>query len=432
MTHRNRTSTRPWRLRRAITPVVLGAVSALVLGACASTTTAGTTTQQAAGSATPTAQTSAPWKIGISLSLSGDFADAGKAAERGYQTWSDVVNAAGGILGRKVELKIVDDTSSPNQVITNYQNLITKDHVDFVFGPFSSLLTVPAGQVAQRYGYALLEPAGGGPKVFQQHLNNLFFVQPAPVVAQGEVFAKYILSLPAAQRPKTAAYPALDDPFASPIADQVRQMFEKAGIKTVYAHIYPPETTDLTPIAAKIAAAKPDVVVGGTQSEDAYNMVKAFLQLHFTPKWLYLSNGANDPLNFPDKVGVNNINGIFSASDWFPTSTTYRSQEFVQAYLKKFGGSADQIDPTSAEAFSCGVLLEDVAKKAGKLDNATVISSLHSGTWSSPEGDLQWDADGAPTNSSFTLVQWIDHKLLPVYPADRAQHAPLVAPGFGG
>ncbi|HEY6031602.1 MAG TPA: hypothetical protein VIU44_13610, partial [Gaiellaceae bacterium] len=41
---------------------------------------------------------SSPIKIGISLSLSGDFSDSGKAAMRGYQLWRDVVNKRGGIL----------------------------------------------------------------------------------------------------------------------------------------------------------------------------------------------------------------------------------------------------------------------------------------------------------------------------------------------
>src|SRR5215475_3084415 len=135
--------------------------------------------------------------IGVSLSLTGDFADPGKAVQRGYQLRADQVNAKGGLLGRKVTLKVVDDLSSPDQVVTNYQNLISRDHVDLVMGPFSSLLTIPASQVANRYHYAFVESAGGGPSVFDQHLHNLFFVQPAPVVNQGNVFADYILSLPA-------------------------------------------------------------------------------------------------------------------------------------------------------------------------------------------------------------------------------------------
>ena len=130
------------------------------------------------GSGASTGSSGKPLTIGISLSASGDFSDPGNAAKRGYQLWADTVNAHGGVLGRKVKLKIVDDASSPNQVVTNYQNLITRDKVDLVFGPFSTLLTAPAGKVVDRYGYAFPEPAGGGPSVFAEKLHNTFFVQP--------------------------------------------------------------------------------------------------------------------------------------------------------------------------------------------------------------------------------------------------------------
>jgi branched-chain amino acid transport system substrate-binding protein len=370
--------------------------------------------------------------IGVSLSLTGDFADPGKAAQRGYQLWADHINAAGGLLGKKVTIKVVDDLSSPTQVVTNYTNLITRDHVDLVFGPFSSLLTAPAGQIAKRFGFSFLEPAGGGPKVFAEHLNNLFFVQPAPVVASGQVFADYILSLPAAQRPKTAAYPSLDDPFSAPIADAIRARFEAAGIKTVYQGLYPAEAPDLTPVMAKAIAGNPDMIVSGSQSTDAYQQVKALVQLKYSPKFMFMSNGANSPVEFPDKVGANNTTGIFSAGDWFDGSPEQGSAQFTTEYTKKYGGTGQQIDTNSAEAYACGQLLEQVAAKTGKVDNATIISTLHSGTWPTLLGSLSWDADGSP-KGTFHLVQWIDHQLLPVFPAATAKHTPLLTkPAWNG
>ena len=139
---------------RLVGPVSVVSLLALALAACASSSDKSSTS--------PSGSTS-PLVIGASVSLTGDFADSGKAVKAGYDLWAATVNAKGGVLGRKVQVKIVDDTSSPTQVVTNYQNLINRDKVDLVFGPFSSLLTVPASQVAKRYGYAFLEPAGGGP-----------------------------------------------------------------------------------------------------------------------------------------------------------------------------------------------------------------------------------------------------------------------------
>jgi branched-chain amino acid transport system substrate-binding protein len=370
-------------------------------------------------------------KIGISLSLSGDFSDPGKFAEQGYKLWAKTVNAKGGILGRQVQLIIQDDASSPTQAATNYQNFITRDHVDLVFGPFSTLLTAPSAAVASRYGYAFIEPAGGGPAVFDQKLHNVFFTQPAPIVESGDVFVRWVLSLPKSKRPKTAAYPALDDPFSSPIADRMRQQFEKAGVKTVYKTIYPSENVDMTPIVSKIAAKKPDMVVGGTQAGDGYALVKGMIQAKFSPKFLFLSNGPNSQGEFPSKVGASNTEGIFGSSDWFPEAQTYQNPYFVKQFLKTYGGKAGGIDPGSAEAFAVGQVAQRVIKKVG-LNNAKIIAALHQGKWPTVEGTLHWNSIGEPTGQ-FLLVEWLGGQLYPVLPKSVAvKHPTYPKPDWGG
>jgi branched-chain amino acid transport system substrate-binding protein len=403
--------------------VTTALVTTLALAACGGSSKSGGSAGAGSGK---------PLTIGISLSASGDFSDPGKAAKRGYELWAQSVNSNGGILGRKVRLKIVDDASSPNQVVTNYQTLITRDKVDLVFGPFSTLLTAPAGKVVNRYGYAFPEPAGGGPAVFAEKLPNLFFIQRAPTVGCGDPLVNFIKTLPAAQRPKTAAYPTLDDPFAAPIVDRARKALEAMGVKTVFHTVYPPETTDLTPIVQKYIAAKPDLVFGGTQSEDAYSEVKALVQAHYNPKFLFLSNGANSPVDFPDKVGAANTAGIMSCSGWFPNSKDPGNAAFVAAYRQKYGGTPEQIDETSAEAYAVGQVIEAVAKKTGKVDNKTIISSLHQGSWPTLVGNLSWDASGSPTGS-VALSEWVGGKLVPVFPSDQATHSPVTPkPNWAG
>jgi branched-chain amino acid transport system substrate-binding protein len=404
------------------TPIRLAVTAATLALAAAAVT---------AGSASGRTTAAGPIKIGISLSLSGDFSDPGKFAMQGYKLWAKTVNAHGGILGRQVSLDIKDDASSPTQAATNYQNFITKDHVDLVFGPFSTLLTAPSAAVANRYGYAFIEPAGGGPAVFDQKLHNVFFTQPAPIVESGDVFAQWVLSLPKSQRPKTAAYPELDDPFSAPIAERMRQQFEKAGIKTVYKTVYPSETVDMTPIVSKIAAKKPDMIVGGTQAGDGYSLVKALIQAKYSPKFLFESNGPNSPGEFPGKVGSKNTEGIFSSSDWFPQAHTYGNPYFVKQFLKTYGGKAGDIDPGSAEAYATGQVAQRVIAKVG-LDNAKIIAALHQGRWPTVEGTLHWNSIGAPTGN-FLLVEWLGGKLYPVLPKNVAVRKPVwPKPGWGG
>jgi branched-chain amino acid transport system substrate-binding protein len=374
-----------------------------------------------------------PVLIGISLSLSGDFSDEGKAAMRGYKLWQAYQNAHGGLLGRKINLKIVDDTSSPNQAVTNYTNLITKDKVDFVLGPFSTLLTAPSATVAHRYGYAFIEPAGGGPAVFQAKLNNVFFAQPAPAIRNADVLAKYILSLPPSQRPKTAAYPMLDDPFAAPPIQRLQSILEKHGIKTVYSKIYPAETTDYSPIIQAVVNAKPDLIAAGTQNVDGYAMAKGLIQLKYNPKFLYIENGANSPLEFPSKIGRMNTTGIFSSGDWFPQAKFTGNADFVKGYVAKYGGrkNGQDIDTTSAEAYSVGQILTEAVQKTNSLDNKKIIAALHKGVWHGVNGNFHWNQYGSP-NGNTILVQWVGGNLVPVFPPKVALHKPIAKPNWHG
>ena len=239
------------------------------------------------------------------------------------------------------------------------------------------------------------------------------------------MFAKYVLGLPASQRPKTAAYAELDDPFSAPIAENIRTKFEAAGIKTVYKQVYPSETQDLSPVMAALVATKPDVIVGGTQNEDAYAQVKSLVQLKYNPKIMFQSNGANSPLEFPDKVGRNNTEGIMSVRRLVPRLDGVRQRGVHRGVHQEV-----RRDRPAGRRQQCrGVRRADscsrtVAAKTNKIDNATIISSLHSGSWPTLLGNLSWSANGAP-KGEFNLVQWQKGNLIPVYPVDdRARPSP--------
>lgn len=366
-----------------------------------------------------------PVKVGISLSLSGDFSNTGKAGELGYELWASQLNARGGLLGHQVKLLIADDSSSPNQAITNYENFISRDHVNLVAGPYSSLLTLASAKVAERYGYAFVEGAGNGPSVFQACLPNLFLADPATSSAGGLVWSRYILSLPPAQRPATAAYPDLNDPFALPEANALEQVFQAHGIRTVYKTLYPSETTDLTPVIEHVATAHPQMVVSGAQDADGWAQVKAMIQLKFSPKYLFMTNGPENPVDFPANVGRVNTTGIFTSDVWTPTAKLPGNSQFVAAYLKKFGGTPQQIDSTSAETYSVGQMIQAAVEKTHSFDNAKLIKALHQGTFTTILGVIHDNKCGAPSGTQF-LEEWIGGKLQIVYPPAIAQHAPVI------
>ena len=369
-----------------------------------------------------------PIKIGISLSLSGDFSADGQGFQRGYELWKDHVNASGGLLGRQVSLDILNDNSSPDQVQTNYQKLITVDKVPLLLGPFSTLLTKPASVVANRYDYAMVEGAGGAPSVFNRGLTNVFDVA-LPVINDLDSFVNYITSLPANQRPKTVAFATNDDPFTQPQVQRARKLFEKAGLKTVSYQTYPSETTDFNPIADKIIQSKADVVVAGTFMPDIVAFVQRFRQQHYNPQALVATAGPDLGSQFIKAVGgAQNAEGILVPNTWYPAADNPGNKAFVKAYVAKYGGKPADINGDAAEGYAAGEVLQAAVEKVGSLDNAKIIAELHSGdTFQSILGPVTFNGVGENTAAKAYLFQWQKGQYLPVWP-QKAAAAPFEFP----
>lgn len=405
------------QLRKALFASITASLILLFVVACGGTSTTST-------SSTPTNKT--PIKIGTSLSFSGDFSADGKAFQQGYQLWVNDVNKAGGLLGRQVQLDVVNDNSSPDQVQTNYQTLITVHKDDLVFGPFSTLLTKPASVVANRYGYAMLEGAGGGPSVFTRGLNNVFDVS-LPVANNLVAFANYIQTLPASQRPTSIAYATEDDPFTQPQIDTAKALFEKQGIKTASYQVYPAETTDYNPIADKMIASGAQVVVVGTLLPDVSAFIQRFKQQHYNPQALIATAGPDQGDQFTKAIGgTKSAEGIMVPNGgWFAQATTPGNAQMVQEYLAKYGGTADGISSDVAEGYAVGQVVQQAVTKIGTLDNQKLIAVLHSGdTFTTVQGPVKFDSTGQNTAATAYLFQWQKGSLVPVYPTNVASAKP--------
>jgi branched-chain amino acid transport system substrate-binding protein len=349
------------------------------------------------------------------------------AFQQGYQLWAADINKAGGLLGRQVQLDIVNDNSSPDQVQTNYQTLITVHKDDLVFGPFSTLLTKPASVVASRYGYAFVEGAGGGPSVFTRGLHNIFDVS-LPVANNLVAFAHYIQTLPSTQRPTSIAYATEDDPFTQPQVDTAKALFEQEGIKTASYQVYPAETTDYNPIADKIIASGAQVVVVGTLLPDVSAFIQRFKQQHYNPQALIATAGPDQGDQFTKAIGgVQSAEGIMVPNGgWFPQATTPGNAQMVQEYLAKYGGTADGISSDVAEAYSVGQVLQQAAKKINSIDNTKLIAELHSSdTYTTVQGPVKFDDTGQNVAATAYLFQWQKGSLIPVYPANVATAEPV-------
>ena len=396
-----------WLSRQYLALSAAAILSACLVAACSSSGSSSST----GATSTPSATNTNPITIGASLSLTGDFSADGQAFEKGYQLWAADVNANGGLLGRQVTLKILNDNSSPTQAQTNYQTLFASDKVNLAFGPFSSLLTTPSASVAARYGYALIEGAGGAPSVFaspaNQSAHNIFDVS-LPIEDELIPFVNWVASLPPGQRPKTAAYPMADDPFADPPVQLAQQRLQALGVKTVYSKIFPAENASYKPAADQVAATGAQaVVLGSTDVPTVSAFMQAFEQQHYNPKMFICAAGPDQGAAFTSAVGKGNATGMMVPNGWYPGYANPDSQKMVQAYVAKYGGSPSDINADVAEGYSVGQVAAQAVIATKGTDNAKIITYLHSGvTLSSVQGPVRFDNFGKNSSAAAFTFQW--------------------------
>jgi len=367
---------------------------------------------------------SGPIVIGASLPLSGEFSQPGGEARRGYEIWRDMVNAKGGLLGRQVQLRIMDDASSQDTIVSDYTKLITQDKVNLVLGTFSSLLNNPASAVAERNNMLFVEPAGGAPEMFTRGFKKLFFAQQATAPHQADVFVSWIKSLPADQRPKTAAYPTQDDPFTRPVIESMQKQLEALGVKTVYTSVYPAKTTNFQTVASRIAAKKPDLVAQGAVFEDGVGLVRSFKQLGFSPKILFQTSAPSNSKQYSDGVGAKNTEGVFYTVSWNEKAKTPLNNEFVAQYRKRFNAAPAE---DAADAFATSQVVQAAVQAIGKIDQDKLADWLHANQVQTILGPLRWSAIGEP-QSTFILAQWQNGTVEIVAPANAATTQKVVNP----
>jgi branched-chain amino acid transport system substrate-binding protein len=400
----------PWLPKRAFALSGVAVLSVSVLAACTSSSSSSTSSSTSASSSS-SASNSTPITIGASLSLTGDFSADGQAFERGYQLWASNVNKSGGLLGRQVKLNILNDNSSPTQVATNYTTLFGSNHVDLAFGPFSSLLTTPSASVAAHYGYALVEGAGGAPSVFASPANvathNVFDVS-LPIEDELIPFVNWVASLPPNERPKTAAYPMADDPFADPPVQLAQQKLQALGVKTVYSKIFPAESASYKPAADQVAATGAQaVLLGSTDVPTVAAFMQAFEQQHYNPKMFICAAGPDQGAAFTSAVGKGNATGMMVPNGWYPGYSNPESQTMVNDYVAKYGGSPSDINADVAEAYSVGQVMAQAVTATGGTNNAKIISYLHSGvTINTVQGPVKFDELGKNSSAAAFTFQW--------------------------
>ena len=280
-------------------------------------------------SAAPAGAAKKPVVIGVAIAFTGKVSKSGKLTLRGYEMWQREVNARGGLLGRKVVLKVYDDESNPTTGAKLIERLINRDKAEIIFGPFSSPVTYATSTVTEKYKYPMIAGGSSSSKPFSRGYKYLFQVMR---VNNDALLGN--LSLLKEKGAKSIAIIHSASIYPSSLARGVRALGKKLGFKVVSVDKYPPKTTDYTSLLIKAKGMDPDVLFLFGYYPDGLAISKQAKELDVNPRHLNVMLGASyDEYGSKKGVGLDS-NYVSGYTGWEPFMNTPGNKAFVKRYFR--------------------------------------------------------------------------------------------------
>jgi branched-chain amino acid transport system substrate-binding protein len=227
-------------------------------------------------------------RVGLVLPLTGALASYGFSSSQAARLATDEINAAGGILGAKIKLVIVDSESDPQFAVSATESLITEDNVHVLVGYSTSSATMAAMPIAERYKTPVLSIGSSAKELTEQGWRYLFKMAPNATMFslvtdaffKDELEPKLNLRRPlrvAALRENTLMGVSNTEEFVKVVG---------TGREIVAVETYPVGTTDFSALLVKLKALAPDVVFLQGYFTDMLVIAKQSKALGFNPIWI--------------------------------------------------------------------------------------------------------------------------------------------------
>jgi branched-chain amino acid transport system substrate-binding protein len=333
-----------------------------------------------------------PLVVGAALPLTGALAGLAVDYRQGLELWRDEVNSAGGLLGRQVELRILDDASAAANTGPLYERLIEEEKAELLIGPYGTSATLAAAAVSERKRRVLMNAAGAGRAVHRRGPRYVFQVA-APYAAYG----RGPVAIAADAGLTKLFIVARDDPASREMAQGAREAAANAGLKAGI-ELYRPGTADFAPHMEKARAADADAWIAFGEVREAAEMVKSFRRTGYAPALVFLGPAA-DP-RFIRLLGQD-AEFATGTAEYHPAWPTRGNDAFVKAYIAKWAVAPG---PDAAQAYSAGTVLEEALRRAGEPDQEALRETLGALDMPTVLGRYQVDAANGEQRAAVPAV----------------------------
>jgi branched-chain amino acid transport system substrate-binding protein len=306
-------------------------------------------------------------KVGEFASLTGKDATFGISSHEGTLMAIEEINAAGGVLGKKLELLTEDTQCKAGEPATVVNKLITRDNVVAVLGEVASSRSLEAAPICQANKIPMISPSSTNPDVTKtgDYIFRVCFIDPF----QGTVMANFATKTLKAKR--VAVLTDVKSDYSKGLAKFFKERFLGNGGEIPIELDYNGGDKDFKAQLTAIKAANPDgVFVPGYYTECALISVQA-KQLGLDVP-LFGGDGWESSVLF--EIGGDAVNGNFLSTHYSPQVGSEMSKKFVENYKRRWNGKTP--DALAACGYDSALILADALKRAGTSEGPKLRDAI--------------------------------------------------------
>jgi len=371
-----------------------------------------------------------PINIGIIMPLTGSLGLLGKETLNGMEVAKTLINAAGGVNGRKIVYKI-SDAPTPADATTVAGSLSTDDSIALIMGSYSSSIAIPASAVASRNKKLFWEAGGASPVITNRGLPGVYRTLVNLAMPSYANSTAYLMDtiIPKAlkKKAKDVRYGLVyeDGAYGTSGNTSFKGIIAAGGYKLVSSESYSAAASDLSSVVEKLKSAKIDVLVAYPAGGDAILLTRQSKTLGFNPKLIIGQGAAYSSVDFGAALG-SSADGILVAdavalnpsSSKLSKAMNPSYPRFISAYTKQIGRKP--LTHATLGYVGAMTLFQEVLAKStpGNLDS--MVKAIEKidipdggtvATWG-----IKFDETGQNIRAGWYIMQYQGGKLVSVYP----------------
>ena len=301
--------------------------------------------------------------VGAAVSQTGALAPLAADYRKALLLWQEEINAAGGLLGRRVELRLADDRSDARASGELYATFI-REKTDLLIGPFGSAATLMASAQTERAQRVLIN--GAGPSAAVHNRSPRFLFQ---TTIPNSAYGDGVLELARSAGAEHLIILSRGDQMVSEMADATRARAQEQGFAGAEVQVYRGGEEDFSPYVAKAGAGAEAWLAFG-EVRDAAGMITAFKKLGYAPRLFFARSAADRRL-----IALVGQDAEFTlgAQEYDAKWKSAGNEQFATAFTAKWSAPPGF---AAAQGYAAATVLAEAVRRSGSLDQAKLRETL--------------------------------------------------------